>query len=308
MTNILLSGQANFTLARHVAKLSKIKLGRVAISQFPGGEKYVRIEKNLKNQNVFIMQSCFNPTNEHLIELLILIDAAQRLKPKTITTIIPFYPYRRQEKQCRPGESVTAQLVAKLLKATGSQKIIAVELHAEKIIKFLSRPVIHIRTLPLFSQYFQNKFKNLNDFLVVAPDGGSAKISRALAKTLKIPVVTLTKTRLAYNQVKITKLTSNVANKNVILLDDEISTGSTLSQVAQSLKKQGANDIYAAVTHGAFAENAVEKINRAPIKEIIITDTITQSKKHKKIRVLSVASLISQAINTKCRQEYQIEK
>ena len=173
----------------------------------------------------------------------------------------------------------------------------AVELHSEKIVKFFDIPVTHIRTLPLITDYFKKRFENREKFLVVAPDQGSVKTSRALAKALKISLVVVTKTRLTYNKVKIAKLTSNVADKNVILLDDEISTGGTICQVAEVLKKQGARDIYVAVTHGVFTDKAIQKINRAPIKELVVTDTIVQSRKYKKIKVLSVAKLISKEIN-----------
>jgi len=296
IAKILLSGQSNPALVRKIAKLSKVKLGQAKISQFPGGETYVQIKEKLAGKNVFIIQSCFNPANEYLAELLVLVDAAKRLNPKKITAIIPFYPYRRQEKQYKSGESVTAQLVAKLLKAAGCQKVIAVELHSEKITKFFDIPLAHIRTLPLMASYFAKKFKNLDDYLVVAPDQGSVKTSRALAKALKIPLVIVTKTRLTYNKVKIAKLTGNVTNKNVILLDDEISTGGTICKVAEALKKQRVRDIYAAVTHGAFTNQAIQKISKAPIKEVVITDTIAQLRKYKKIKVLSVAELISKEI------------
>jgi len=293
MAKILLTGQSNPVLTRKIAKLAKVKLGQVEISQFPGGETHVQIKEKLAGKNVFLVQSCFNPTNEYLTELLVLIDAAKRLKPRKITAIIPFYPYRRQEKQRQVGESVTAQLVAKLLKAAGCHKVIAVELHSEKIAKFFDIPVTHLRTLPLMANYFTKKFKNPDDYLVVAPDQGSAKMSRELAKILKIPLVVVTKTRLTYNKVKITKLTGNVTDKNVILLDDEISTGGTICKVVEALKKQGVRDIYVAVTHGAFTDQAIQKISRVPIKEVVITDTVAQPKKYKKIKVLSVAELIA---------------
>lgn len=296
MSNVIISGGSNPVLTRQLARQTKSQLAPAEITKFPDGETYVNIKTDLKGQNVFIVQSCSGPTNEYLMELLILIDAAKRLRPKKITAIIPFYPYRRQEKKVASGESITADLVAKLLKAAGVKKVIAVELHAEKIEAFFDVPLVHIRTLPLLIDYFRKKCKNGRNYTVVAPDNGSTDESSKLAQALKIPLAVIDKTRTSFNSVEIEKLTGEVAGKNVIIIDDEISTGGTLCKVTAALKKQGVKDIYVGVTHGVFAGNAIQKINRASIKEIVITNTIPQARKYKKIKVLSIAGLVSRTI------------
>ncbi|MFH2104962.1 MAG: ribose-phosphate pyrophosphokinase [Parcubacteria group bacterium] len=296
MSNIIISGSTNPTLARQLARQTKSPLAPTEITKFPDNETYVNIKTDLKGQNVFIVQSCSNPANESLMELLILIDAAKRLQPKKITAIIPFYPYRRQEKKVKSGESVTAELVARLLKAAGANKVIAVELHTEKVEAFFDFPLVHIRTLPLLIEHFGKKIDQARDFIVVAPDHGSADESSTLASALGIPLAVIDKTRISFNTVEIEKLTGEVAGKNVIIIDDEISTGGTLCKVTAALKKHGVKDIYVGVTHGVFADQAIAKISRSPIKEVVITDTIAQIRKCKKIRVLSVVKLIGREI------------
>ena len=291
-----IAGSNSGSLARQLARQTKSQLAPTEITKFPDGETYVNIKKGLRDQNVFIVQACSNPANENLLELLILIDAAKRLQPKKITAVIPFYPYRRQEKKTKAGESITADLVAKLLKAAGVKKVIAVELHTEKIEAFFDIPLTHIRTLPLLTEYFAKKVGKSPDYVVVAPDHGSADESSALANALDIPLAVIDKVRTAFDNVVIDKLTGDVAGKNVIIIDDEISTGGTLCKVTAALKKQGVKDVYVGATHGVFTDQAIAKINRALIKEVVITDTIAQTRKYKKIKVLSVAGLISKAI------------
>jgi ribose-phosphate pyrophosphokinase len=297
-TGLSFPGTSNPQLARKIAKLSKQKLGKVEIKKFSDSETYVNIKENIKNKNVSVTQPCSIPANENLTELLIIIDAAKRFKPKKITAVIPFYPYRRQERKIEPGESVTAELVAKLIETAGANKVVTVELHSEKIKSFFKIPITHLRTLPLFVDYFRKKFSNLENYVVVAPDMGAKEQSEKLAKALKTQLAVVTKSRPEHDKVKIEELSNNVAGKHVIILDDEINTAGTICQVARALKEHGARNIYVAATHGIFSADAIQKIERAPIKEVVTTDTIAWRKKAKsrKIRIISVAGLISEVI------------
>lgn len=296
MKKILLSGTSNPDLAKKLSKSANIKLGEVDIQRFSDTEIYVNIKERIKGKNVFILQSgALNP-NEYLMELLIMINAAQDMKPNKITALLPFYPYRRQEKKKLSGESVTAKLIAKLLKASGAHQAIAVELHTPLIEKFFDIPIKHIRTQDIFIDYYQKKFKDLSNFVVASPDLGAKEESLKLAQALNVSHIKITKERIRPDNVKIKKLSGDVKNKNVIILDDEINTGSTILKATAKLKNNGAKNIYVAATHGLFTGNAWRKINKSVIKEVVITDSIHQMKISKKIRIVSIANLLSKSI------------
>lgn len=298
-SNIIFSGTANPRLARNIARISKSKFGRIYLEKFSDSEIYVNIKENIKNKDCFIFQSCSNPTNENLMELLIIIDAAKRLKPKKITAVLPFYAYRRQERKIEKGESVTAALVAKLIEAAGADQAILVELHSTKIESFFKIPTTNVRTLPIFHRYFKNKLKRLKDYVVVSPDRGAKEQSLALAQALKIGHVLITKSRPSHEKVKIEKITGHVADKNIIMLDDEINTAGTICKVSYALKNLGAKNIFVAATHGIFSKDALANIALSPIKEVVVTDTISLKKKTKKIKTISVANLISKTLKNK---------
>jgi len=293
---ILLSGTSNQALAGKLSKEVKLKLGDVAIQIFSDSEIYVKINENIKNKNVFILQSGSPHPNKYLMELLILVNAARGMEPRKITALLPFYPYRRQERTVKKGESVTAELVAKLLQASGVNNVIAVELHTPLIEKFFDIPVRHLRTQNLFSEYFKKKFKDLSNFVVASPDLGAKEESLQLAQALKIKHIKLTKKRTSPDEVTIKKMVGDVQGKNIIILDDEINTGSTIIKASTKLKACGSQDIYVAATHGLFSNNALIKINKSDIKEVVVTDTIRQENKSKKLKIISIAKLLSKSI------------
>lgn len=298
---IFFSGTSNLPLARKIAKNLKIKLGKITIERFVDGEIYVNIRENVARKKCIILQSCSTPGNEYLMELLIIIDAIKRLRPKKIVVILPFYPYRRQEKKVEKGESITAELVAELLHTVCVDKLIVLDLHSKVIEDFFKIPFKHLSAFPLFVEYFQEFFRKRNkeDFIVCAPDRGALALNSNLARKLRLPVTYILKTRArGHDVVAGMKLMDRVKNKNVIILDDEISTGGTMVEASQLLKKKGAKEIFVAVTHPVLSGNAVKRISKAPIKRLVVTDSINlpKAKKIKKIKILSLNKIIAKEI------------
>lgn len=292
MKTLLFSGTSNPKLAQKIAKNLKIKIGKITIKRFSDQEIYVNVLENVKRKNVCVLQSCSTPGNEYLMELLIIIDALKKLKPKKITALIPFYPYRRQERKVEQGESITAELVARLLETAGVDKVILVDIHSEKILKFFKRQVVHLTALSLFVNYF--KKKNLKDVMVIAPDQGVWQRNKKLAKSLGMPVAFIKKSRLGkHDVVPRMEVPKEVKNKNIIMLDDEINTAGTIVKAAQLLKKQGAKNIFVAATHAVLSGPAIQRIKKSPIKEVVVTDTIIipKQKRIRKIKIISVAEL-----------------
>jgi len=298
---IFFSGTSNLPLARKIAKNLKIKLGKITVKRFADDEIYVNIRENVVGKECIVIQSCSTPGNEYLIELLIIVDAIKRLQPKKIVVLLPFYPYRRQEKKIEKGESITAELVAKLLHSVGIDKLIVLDLHSKVIEKFFKFPFRHITALSLFVEYFkkQIKKKTRKDFIVCAPDRGALTLNLKLAQKLGLETTFIFKTRARRHDVVMgMKLMDHVENKNVIMLDDEISTGGTIVLASRLLKKNNAKDIFVAVTHPVLSGNAVKKLARAPIKQLIVTDSINLSKEKKisKIKILSLSKILAEEI------------
>lgn len=294
----IFSGTSNQKLAQEIARLTRTKLGRIEIKRFSDGEIYVNVKEKVKGKNVYVLQSCSTPGNEYLMELLIIIDALKRLRPKRITAIIPFYPYRRQERKVEKGESITAELVARLLEKSGINKAILCDLHSEKIISFFKIPVLHLSALSLFINYFRKK--NLKNAVVVAPDQGAFLKNEKLAKALGLSVTFIRKTRAGKHDIIAgMEIETEIKNKNVIMLDDEINTAETIIKATQLLKRKGVRNIYSAATRPVFSAQAVQKIKKSPLKEVIVTNTIAlpSKKRSKKIKVLSIGKILRQSIN-----------
>lgn len=294
---ILFSGTSNLPLARKVAQILKVKLGRIQIEKFRDGETYVNIEEEIKAKKVFILQSGCSPANENLMELLIIVDAIRRLKPQQIIAILPFYPYRRQERKVEKGEPITAELVAKLLEAAGVNKIITLDLHSPKIKEFFRIPLINLRARSLFGAYF--KKRNLKNYKVLAPDEGALGESRKLAQDLKLPVGYIQKSReRKHDIVKKAKIVGNIKNKNIIMIDDEVNTGGTIVEAIKLIKKARGQDISLGFTHPVLSKLAVLRLKKLPIKEMVVTDSIflPKNKKISQMKIISVAKLIAETI------------
>jgi len=293
---ILFSGNSNIGLAKNIAKEIGIKLGNALVDKFPEGEIRVKINDNVRGKDVFVIQSTCPPVNDNLMELLIMIDALRRASAKRITAVIPFFGYARQDRKDQPRVPITAKLVANLLTEAGADRILTMDLHAGQIQGFFDIPVDHLLAAPVFIDYF--KKKKIKNLVIATADIGGIKLAWYFAEKLNIPLVVVDKKRRGPESVDAMHLIGDVQGKNILIPDDMLATGGTLVQAAKFVKQQGALKIYACMTHGLFSGNAIQKMQEAPIEEIVVTDTIPQQNRSqiKKITVLSVAWLFGEAI------------
>src|SRR3989338_80132 len=293
---VLFSGSANPKLAEGIANHLGIALGKIKIERFADNETYVQFLENIRGKDVFLVQPTCNPANEHLMELLIMIDAAKRASAGRITAVMPFYGYRRQDRKTESREPITAKLVADLLTAAGADRVVVIDLHSGQVQGFFNIPLDNLTAEPLILNYLRSK--KLPNLTVVAPDVGSAKGARDFSRLLNAEMAVISKKRGVHDEVETVSLIGEVAGRNIAIIDDEISTGGTIVNAAKILKENGAGDIYVAVTHAILAGNAMEKLDAAPIKELIVTDTIPIADERiiGKIRVLSVSEILSKAI------------
>jgi len=293
---IIFSGNSNINLAKEIAKHIGVKLGDALVSKFPEGEIRVRINDNVRGADVFIIQSTCPPVNDNLVELLVMIDAIKRASAKRITAVLPFYGYARQDRKDQPRVPITAKLVANLLTVAGANRVLTMDLHAGQIQGFFDIPVDHLLAAPVFINYF--KKKKLKNLIIATADIGGIKLAWYFAEKLNIPLAIVDKKRRGPESVEAMHLIGDVKGKDVLIPDDMLATGGTLVQAAKFLKARGVGDIYACMTHGLFSGDAIAKVNDAPIKEIVVTDTIPQQDrvKLKKLTVLTVSKLFAEAI------------
>ncbi|MEK6577486.1 MAG: ribose-phosphate pyrophosphokinase [Nitrospirota bacterium] len=294
----LFSGNSNPDLAEMISSYLKISLGKATVSAFADGEILVRIEENVRGMDVFIMQSCCNPVNKNIMELLILIDALKRASSQRITAVIPYYGYARQDRKDQPRVPITAKLVADLITAAGADRVLTMDLHAGQIQGFFNIPVDHLYSTPIMLEHI-NKKMDLTDLVVVSPDAGGVERARAFAKRLKVGLAIIDKRRDAPGMAKVMNVIGDVADKDILILDDMIDTAGTICQSAEAVKANGARKVLAGCTHAVLSGPALQRLNDAPIDEIIVTDTIPlngRDKVCKKIVLLSVAPLLGEAI------------
>ncbi len=310
------SGNANKELAGQVVKELGVKLGRLKTEKFPDNETYVRIEEDVEGKNVFIIQPTCNPANENLVELFLIADAAKRAKARKIIAVIPYFGYARQDRIVREGEPISAQLFAGLLRKAGVNEVVAMDLHSSAVEKFI-RPETHLHALPKIQSYLERKQakkhlhalpviadylkkKGLKNLVVVSPDLGALKNATEQARVLNADIAVIHKKRISGSRVIAEKIEGDIRGKNCVIIDDIISTAGTMSQAIGILKKLGAKNVFVAATHGVLAGKAIARLNKAPVKEVIVTNTIPQKehrKKLKKLKVLSVAPLLASAIS-----------
>jgi len=289
----LISGTSNPKLAQEISQILNIPLSKVKIENFTDSETYVKIEENMRGQDVFIIQSTCQPVNNNLIELLIMIDAIKRASADRITAVIPYFGYARQDRKTESREPISAKLVANLITAAGANRVLTIDLHADQIQGFFDIPVDHLLALPLIANYF--KEKAIEDLVVVSPDIGAVKINTKLANKLGVPIVMIVKQRSEHEKIGEMKILGDIKNKNVVMTDDLISTAGTLINAAKILKENGAKKIYLSCTHPVLVGPAKERLNNECIEEVIVTNTIPQDNVDK-IKVLSIAPLLSEAI------------
>ena len=291
----IFTGNANPKLAQDIADYLSIPLSEMLVGRFPDGEIRVRALENVRGSDVFVVQPTYAPA-DNLMELLIMIDALRRASAHTICAVIPFFGYARQDRKTRSREPISAKLVANLITVAGASRVIALDLHAGQIQGFFDIPTDNLTAMLILAGYFKNKNFEAPP-VIVAPDVGSVHRATEFAK--EIPHSTqaiFVKRRLSPDEVETNRLIGDVEGKTVILVDDAIHTGGTMVSAAKEVMKRGAKEVYACATHGIFAGNSLEKIENSPIKELVITDTIPHKDLPQNVNVLSVASLIGEAI------------
>jgi len=292
----IFTGNANPALAEEIAQYLGVSVGAARVSRFSDGEIQVKINESVRGADVFIIQPTSEPVNEHLMELLVMVDAVRRASARRITAVIPYYGYARQDRKTRARDPITAKLVSNLLYASGARRVITMDLHAGQIQGFFDIPVDHLPGVPLLAQYFMQQ--QLDDVVVVSPDLGSVQRARDLAERIGAPLAIIDKRRPEPNVSEVMNIIGDIQGKRVLMIDDIIDTAGTITHGAEALKKFGATDIFVGCTHPVLSGPAVERLDKAPIKEVLVTNTIALPK-HKmidKIKILSVAPLLGEAI------------
>lgn len=292
----IFAGKKSKKLAEKIAKILNKKLGKKELIKFPDGEIKIRLRKDVKGKDVFLIQST-HPPLDNLWELVLMINAAKENKARKIFVILPYFGYARQNRIFQKGESISAKIIAKLLEIAGADKIFVIDIHSSLVFKFFKIPVISLSALPLFEKKIKELIKkDFKKLIVLAPDKGAIPLAKKLKKRLKCKIVLCKKKRLNIKKVKISFYKGvKLENKIVIIVDDIIATGNTIKEAVREAKRAGAKEIYAFCTHGVFSSNFQEKIKKIPIKKLFITDTIPQ-KKDEKIEIISISPLIANAI------------
>jgi ribose-phosphate pyrophosphokinase len=291
----IVTGTAHPRLVAHICSYLGVPLCDATVSSFPDGETFVKINENIRGRDVFIVQPTCPPTNQNLMELLILVDAARRSSSARITAVIPFFGYARQDRKDQPRVPITAKLVANLLAAAGVQRMLTMDLHAQQLQGFFDIPVDHLYALPVMIDYLHNL--GLGDLVVVSPDVGGVKMASAYAEALKAGLAIVVKRRLSATEIEAVTVIGEVDGKNVILVDDLTETAGTLVGAARILRDQGARDIYAGVSHAVLTDLAVERLKSSEIKELITTDSVpVRTDVDSRVKVLSVAELLGEGI------------
>ncbi len=292
---LVFSGSSNLKLAEKIAEYLSIPLGKIDINRFPDGEVFVKVCESIRGSDVFVVQSTCSPPNENLMELLIMIDAMRRASAARITAVLPFYGYGRQDRKDQPRVPITAKLVANLLVAAGTDRILTMDLHAQQIQGFFDIPVDHLHAIPIIVNHL--KALELSDIVVVAPDIGGVKTAYAYSQQLECGLAVVAKERKGPSEVEVLTLVGEVEGKTAIMIDDLTTTAGTLSSAADVIKSCGAGDIYAAVSHAVMTPVGIERLKKSAIKELFVTDTVPLCDTDGfPVTVLSVAGLLGEAI------------
>jgi ribose-phosphate pyrophosphokinase len=302
----LFSGRANPELAQRMADYLGLPLGRITIGNFPDGEISCKIEEDVRGRDIFIVQPTCAPVNENIMELLIMIDSFKRASAERITAVMPYFGYARQDRKDEGRVPITAKLVANIITRAGVGRVLTMDLHAAQIQGFFDIPVDHLFAAPVIDDYFHSLSLRNGDFVVVSPDEGAIKRVLRHAAQLNAQLAIVDKRRIGGSSTRQANLIgAPIEGKVAIIFDDMISTGSSICGAAEMVAKGGAREIYLAVTHGILCGNAIELLARAPVKEIVITDSIplTVERRLPNIRVLSIATLLGEAVKRIHRNE-----
>jgi ribose-phosphate pyrophosphokinase len=293
----IFSGSANLGLSQEVARYLGVDLGPMVRKSFADGELYVQIQESIRGCDVYLIQPTCKPVNDHLMELLIMIDACRRASARQVTAVIPYYGYARADRKTAGRESITAKLAANLITQAGASRILAMDLHSAQIQGYFDIPVDHVYGSPSLLKYL--KQKNLPDLVVVSPDVGGVARARAFANKLNdAPLAIIDKRRQAHNVAEVMNVVGDVAGKTAVLVDDMIDTGGTISEAARLLKKEGAKGVYACATHAVFSPPAIERLSSGIFEEVIVTNTIPvpEDCRFPQLTVLSVADILGETI------------
>ncbi|TVP68392.1 MAG: ribose-phosphate pyrophosphokinase [Leptolyngbya sp. LCM1.Bin17] len=293
----LFSGSANVDLAREVARYLGLDLGPMVRKRFADGELYIQIQESIRGCDVYLIQPTCHPVNDHLMELLIMVDACRRASARQITAVLPYYGYARADRKTAGRESITAKLVANLMAKAGASRVLAIDLHSAQIQGYFDIPCDHVYGSPVLINYIASK--NLEDLVVVSPDVGGVARARAFAKKLNdAPLAIIDKRRQAHNVAEVMNVIGDVQGKTAVLVDDMIDTAGTICEGARLLKQEGARQVYACATHPVFSPPAVERLSAGLFEEVIVTNTIpmTAARQFKQLTVLSMANLLGEAI------------
>ena len=296
----IFTANSNPTVAKEIAQYLGLPLGKSEVVTFSDGEISVSIQESVRGSDVFVVQSTSSPVNDHMMELLIMIDAFKRASAGRITAVIPYMGYARQDRKAKARDPISAKLVADLISVAGADRVLSMDLHCPQIQGFYNIPVDHLLGVPILAPYFIEKFKdNKENVMVVSPDLGSVTRARNFAQKLAVPFAIVDKRRQKANVCEVMNIIGDVKGKSVILVDDMIDTAGTLCNAAKAIIEiGGASEVYACATHGVLSGPAIERIQNSVIKELILLDTIAlpEEKKIDKIKVLSVAPVFAQAI------------
>ncbi|HSA07230.1 MAG TPA: ribose-phosphate pyrophosphokinase [Candidatus Gastranaerophilales bacterium] len=293
----LFSGRAHHSLAEDIATHLGISLGIMQIKNFSDGEIYVRIQESIRGDDVFIVQSLCDPVNRNLVELLIMLDAFKRASAKTITAVIPYYAYARQDRKTSGREAISAKLVADLIATAGATRVLAVDLHTGQLQGFFSTLVDHVQVEPVLINYISGKGYDPNELVIVSPDAGGVERARKVAKQLVCPIAIVDKRRQAHNLAEVENLIGDVKGKTAILVDDMIDTAGTICEASNLLIKEGAKEVFVCAAHAVFSGPALERLEKSVIKEVIVSNTIPlKPNACSKIVQLNAAPLLGDAI------------
>ncbi|GMU92405.1 MAG: ribose-phosphate pyrophosphokinase [Candidatus Hydrogenedentota bacterium] len=293
----IFSGNASVALTEGICAHVETQRGRAVVGKFSDGEAKIQIGENIRGSDVFIVNSTSPPVNDHLMELLILVDAARRASAERVTAVLPYFGYARQDRKDRPRVPITAKLVSNLLVASGADRVLTVDLHCGQIQGFFDIPVDHLSGDVLFANHIQER--EIENLVVVSPDTGSVARIREFARRLEAPLAIVDKRRPKENVAEVMNVIGEVEGKHALIFDDMIDTGGTLVKAAQAIKDKGAIDVMACSTHALFSGDAIKRIEESVLDEVLVSDTVPlspEAEKCKKIKVVSIAPLLGEAI------------
>jgi ribose-phosphate pyrophosphokinase len=293
----LFTGNANPELAREICNKLEVDLSVAEVRRFSDGEIFVEIGENVRGCDVFVIQPTCPPVNDHLMELVIMVDALRRASARRITAVVPYYGYARQDRKVAPRVPITAKVVAEMMMVVGVRRVLAMDLHAAQIQGFFNIPVDHLYAAPVLVKYIREELRD--NIIMVSPDAGGVERTRAYAKRLDADLAIIDKRRERANVAQAMNVIGDVKGKTCIMLDDMVDTAGTLCAAAEILMKAGAKDVYACCSHGVLSGPAIERLEKSQIKQLVVTDSIPlrgAAVGCKKIKVLSVAGLLGEAI------------